>query len=582
MLRSRFLWKLFAGMVALVVFMAVAQLAIGFWSLEQQARTLEHEQLERLGRTAQRVLGGTDGSLTPAQRAEFEAMASNWGVVFELVEASGRVALRVPPDGGLGERGRWVEVGDGDGGVSVRLAKLRRQRSGDGRLTLWTAIATLGALFLAMALARRVTRPIRSVASAAEALSGGAPMSRIEVRSRDEIGALARAFNEARERIANQLSTTIRDRNQLTAVLGSMSDGVIAVDANERVLHVNAVALEVLGVPESATPWEGRPILELTRDPHVLMALTETLEHSVAHRSTYTRGDGAAERVLELTASSLMTNQGDDREEHASGAVLVLHDITRLQRLEGLRRDFVSNVSHELKTPLTAIRGFVETMLDAGDLDQSTQTRFLTRIREQTTRLSQLVSDLLSLSRIESSQSGDQVQTVVDARMAVVETVQALRPTIEHNSIRVVMDLADEPVLVQGESESLRQAFSNLIENAVKYSDASSNVKVSLQPEGDDALFIVEDEGPGIAKEHLERIFERFYRVDKGRTREVGGTGLGLAIVKNVASALGGSVQVQSERGVGTRFEVRLPLARREQRDMGGDAIGDDVGETGS
>ena len=574
MLRSRFLWKLFAGMVVLVAFMTLAQMAIGIWSLEREARRLEQEQLERLGQTAHRVLHGSGTAISASQRAELAAMASTWRVVFELVEPSGRVALRVPPDVVVERRGRWIEVEGEAEALSLRLASIDESAPRPGLLLSWTLLAALGALGLALWLARRVTRPIRSVARAAEALGGGAPMSRIEVRSRDEIGALAGAFNEARERIATQLSTTIRDRNQLTAVLGSMSEGVIAVDENERVLHVNAVALQLLGVRDPDTLWEGRPILELTRDPHVLMALTDTLEYAVTHRSTYTRGEGAAERVIELTASSLLTAEAEDADSPVAGAVVVLHDITRLQRLEGLRRDFVSNVSHELKTPLTAIRGYVETMLDAGDLDEATRTHFLTRIREQTTRLSQLVSDLLSLSRIESSREGDQKLAVMDARMAVVETVQALRPTIEHNMTQIELDLAEEPVPVRAESESLRQAFSNLIENAVKYSESESKVRVSLKPENDDALFIVEDEGPGISGEHLERIFERFYRVDKGRSREVGGTGLGLAIVKNVANALDGSVQVHSERGVGTRFEVRLPLAHPE-RPVRTDAAGE-------
>ena len=570
MLRSRFLWKLFAGMVALVAFMALAQAAIGVWSLERQARALQDERLARLARTVHRLLaveGSSPGALSANQRAELADMASTWGVVFELLEPSGKVVQRVPPEGVPVRRGDWVEVAGSSGEFLVRLASTDRTAPSPGLLLAWTTATSVAALMLALWLARRVTRPIRSVASAAEALSEGAPMSRIDVRSRDEIGALAEAFNEARERIATQLTTTIRDRNQLTAVLGSMSEGVVAIDGDERVLHVNAVALELLGSRETDRPWDGRPILELTRDPHVLMALTETLEHGVVHRSTYTRGEAASERVVELTASSLFSSSDGTPGSTASGAVLVLHDVTRLQRLEGLRRDFVSNVSHELKTPLTAIRGYVETMLDAGDLDEPTQTRFLTRIREQTTRLSQLVSDLLSLSRIESSQGSDTDHAVMDARIAVVETVQALRPTIERNNIRLELDLADDPVAVRAESESLRQAFSNLIENAVKYSETGSRVAVGLRPDGHDLLFVVEDEGPGIADEHLERIFERFYRVDKGRSRDVGGTGLGLAIVKNVANALDGSVEVHSERGVGTRFEVRLPLASLEASD---------------
>jgi two-component system phosphate regulon sensor histidine kinase PhoR len=264
--------------------------------------------------------------------------------------------------------------------------------------------------------------------------------------------------------------------------------------------------------------------------------------------------------VLEVNAAPLR-----GAEQETIGAVVVLHDVTQLHKLEGIRRQFVSNVSHELKTPLTAIRGFVETLLDAeAEIDVATRRRFLERIRLQTSRLSALVTDLLSLSRIEST-GGDVERRQVDLRAPLMESVRALRPAAEARRLAIELDLPPRPVVVNGEEESLRQAISNLIDNAIKYSEEGGPVWVRLRQEGWQAVFEVEDRGVGIEEQHHERIFERFYRVDKARSRDLGGTGLGLAIVKNVAQAFGGEVAVESRSGEGSIFRMKLPLAVSER-----------------
>ncbi len=237
----------------------------------------------------------------------------------------------------------------------------------------------------------------------------------------------------------------------------------------------------------------------------------------------------------------------------------MIHDITELERLESVRRDFVSNVSHELKTPLTAIRGYVETLLDADPIDGPTRGRFLRKIRRQSSRLGALVSDLLILSRIESST--EPPEKILDLRSAAGEVLSLLGPASEERGLELVAEFPDEAVEVLGEEEAIRQALSNLVDNAVKYSSAGGRVVVRLQAENGRAALEVEDEGPGIAGEHLDRIFERFYRADRARSRELGGTGLGLAIVKNVARRHGGGVDVESERGRGSTFRLWLPAA---------------------
>ena len=261
------------------------------------------------------------------------------------------------------------------------------------------------------------------------------------------------------------------------------------------------------------------------------------------------------DRHVELHATPLRDADGD-----LVGAVLVLHDVTDLRRLEAIRREFVANVSHELKTPITAIRGMVETVLDDEGMDPIFRHRFLVRIREQSFRLSELVTDLLTLSRIESEALVGEM-AVLDLRGPIRQSLDALQPLADGKDIRVSVDLPDEPVPVLGEAEALRLVFGNLLENAIEFTPAGRRVSLRLAVAERDAIAEVVDEGIGIEPKHVDRIFQRFYRVDQARARELGGTGLGLSIVRHVCIAHRGEVQVDSRPGVGSTFRVRLPLA---------------------
>ncbi len=374
----------------------------------------------------------------------------------------------------------------------------------------------------------------------------------------DEFALLESRLEANRIRFAEQLEELRADRNQLNALLGSMVEGVVAIDLERQVLHLNAIAAKWFGrvIPESAV---GRPIYELSRQPELSGALIEAMEKRREVRRSFglvgSIGRDADLRKFELTASPLLgTSDGGERVE---GAVAVMHDISELERLEGLRRDFVSNVSHELKTPLTAIHGYVETLLDPADMDRKTRRRFLRKIRKQSARLGALVSDLLTLSRIEAS--AERPENVVDLRSQVGEVLGLLGPSSEARGLDMVAVFPDRPVTVRGEEEALRQALSNLVDNAVKYSAVGGRILVRLQTDNGRAVLEVEDEGPGISAEHLDRIFERFYRVDRARSRELGGTGLGLSIVKNVVQRHGGGVEVESEKGRGSVFRFWLP-----------------------
>ncbi|MXX76617.1 MAG: PAS domain-containing protein [Holophagales bacterium] len=423
-----------------------------------------------------------------------------------------------------------------------------------GSVLVWTValLAGVGVGLAAGSLAKRARRLLTRASTL------GSPAPPGEAGSGDELARLEACLEENEARFGEQVEQLKAERNRLTAVLGGMVEGVVAIDRDRRVLHLNAVAANWFGRPEPELAV-GRPIYELSRQPEISGALIEAMEKRTQVSRTFAlvRLAGEERNRFELNASPLLSSRRDG--EPVEGAVAVIHDITELERLESVRRDFVSNVSHELKTPLTAIRGYVETLLDGDPIDGPTRGRFLRKIRRQSNRLGALVSDLLTLSRIESSI--EPPEKVLDLRSAAGEVLNLLGPASEERGLELVAEFPDEAVEVLGEEEAIRQALSNLVDNAVKYSSAGGRVVVRLQARNGRAVLEVEDRGPGIASEHLDRIFERFYRVDRARSRELGGTGLGLAIVKNVARRHGGGVEVESERGRGSTFRLWLPAA---------------------
>jgi two-component system phosphate regulon sensor histidine kinase PhoR len=594
-LRSRYFRRLFAGVFGVVALAVATQLLVVLPHLRADARASVRDRLLDQARLARAAVRSGLPASADWQRAVRElALAS--GIRVTLLSGDGRILADSDhdraPDPDTVTRPEILEAKAHGQGVAVRrsdelgrevmfvalplgdraepvapaafvrtalpVGGLDERARGLLRATSFGAAAALALGFVAAAsLARRVASPVVEVAQAADAVAAGDYRKRIAVPREDEVGRLAAAFNTTCARLAEQLETITSDRNKLTAVLESMVEGVIAVDRRERIVHVNSVIAELfeLGDPERLF---GRPFYEATRVPEIAEALEHALLGARVLR-TLRLEDRSPGRVLELSATPL---RGAGQE--TIGAVVVLHDVTRLHKLEGIRREFVSNVSHELKTPLTAIRGFVETLLDAEDVDPATRQRFLERIRVQAQRLTSLVADLLSLSRIESNQDAHELRRV-DLRAPLVESVRALRPAAEARRLELEVDMPQRPLVVTGEEESLRQAFSNLIDNAIKYSNEGSPVWVRLRQVGPLAVFEVEDRGMGIEPQHHQRIFERFYRVDKARSRELGGTGLGLAIVKNVAQAFGGEVSVESRPGVGSLFRIRLPLAAGER-----------------
>jgi two-component system phosphate regulon sensor histidine kinase PhoR len=371
------------------------------------------------------------------------------------------------------------------------------------------------------------------------------------------IGNLIKAFNIAAAEVQLRQQRLDEDRQQLRVVLEAMDEAVIAVDTRQRLSFANASAQRLFALEESSA---GRLVPELIRSPQVQQAVEATLR--LAGTEAY-QGElnlpgwdiagRSPSRVLLARGTRLPGRP-------APGVVLVFHDVTELRRLERMRQDFVANASHELKTPLASIKAYNETLLDWALHDETVNTRFLERIDEQVERLNQLILDLLSLARIESGQEPFEHNplSVVPVLESCVESHQG-RAEAKGLSLEFYCTGLDETAQVRADEEAIRQIVDNLVDNAIKYTPEGKSVAVSCWGDNDEICIEVADTGIGIPRDDLPRIFERFYRVDKARSRELGGTGLGLSIVKHLVSSIGGQIDVTSRVGSGSRFTVHLP-----------------------
>ncbi|HUF23316.1 MAG TPA: ATP-binding protein, partial [Vicinamibacterales bacterium] len=362
----------------------------------------------------------------------------------------------------------------------------------------------------------------------------------------DEAGQAARVFEGAARALGERLETSTRHHAHMEAILSGMFESVVLVSAAGRVLLANAAARAMLQMP--AAP-EGLHYLEIIRQPDIATLIGSALRGQAVDEMELTLGR-APDRLFAARSAPIAAPSG-------GGAVLVLHDITALQRANQIRRDFVANVSHELRTPLTAVRGYVEALLDA-PAGAEQQRRFLEIIARHTLRMERLVKDLLRLARLDAGQ--EELEQAAFTLESVVGGVEAeLEPAIEARRMRIELAVDPGASSISGDPAKLHDVFRNLIENAVHYGVEGSAVEVHARRDGTDLVVEVADRGPGIPASDLERIFERFYRVDRARTRDPGGTGLGLAIVKHLVGLQGGAVQAANRDGGGAIFTVRLP-----------------------
>ena len=406
-------------------------------------------------------------------------------------------------------------------------------------------IALAAAIILSFFASRALLRPLQAFRAALARISAGDLGARVRWRSNDELGELARALDRMAEELERSQAGITAERDRLAAVLRVMVEGVLVVDAEERIVLANPRAHELLGIRGEI---EGLRPLAAVRNAEVDDALRSALASATPiHREiTFT---GSERRVLAVHAASFALG-------NAKGAVAVFHDMTDVRHLETVRRDFVANASHEIKTPLTAIRGFAETLLSS-ELPARDAKSYLEIILRHSERLSRLVEDLLELSRLESGKVTLEPEDL-DVGALAAKLCRELEPRLRERGISVRIR-ADGAPRAFADARAVEQILQNLLENAVKYSDPDREIEVRVVPDGSDVRVEVEDQGIGIPEADRTRIFERFYRVDRARARDQGGTGLGLSIVKHLVQASGGEVWVESTPGVGSTFAFTLP-----------------------
>jgi two-component system phosphate regulon sensor histidine kinase PhoR len=417
--------------------------------------------------------------------------------------------------------------------------------------TLASAVVGVGLLGVVLGwLTHRFTQPLRHLTQAAEQIAAGATEPRVFPTERDEIGQFGEVFNRMSEALAVRIARLEDDRQQLRAILGGMVEGVVALDAGQRILFANERAGLLLDL--SGVSPVGRPFWEVVRHRPLLDAVRRALESPEPYRLEI-NWNGNSPRTLTVHAARLPG-------ELPRGAVLVLHDTTDLRRLERLRQEFVANVSHELKTPLSVIQICTETLIDGAVEDIEHRDGFLEQIARQCDRLHALILDLLSLARIESGEEVFHFDSV-PVEPVVHDCAERHRPRAEARDQSLLVQ-PGPPVSVWADLDALDRILDNLLDNALKYTPPGGTIRVSWRV-GEGLVHLeVADTGIGIPESDLPRIFERFYRVDKARSRELGGTGLGLSIVKHLVQALHGTVRASSTLDQGTTFTISLPPAR--------------------
>ena len=558
--------RLLAGSLIVVTALVAAIVLIAGGRLRNRLVEEKRDELERVGRlVAAEWRAGTDAEEL-ARRAGTAlgyrvTLVDSTGVVVgdaefepealrrlenhldrpEIVEARARgigVARRHSTSAGDDELYVAQRHPSGFVRVSLSTASLDEIVRGAQRDVLVSGLlALIGALALASLFARSVSQPVVELRDVARAIASGDLHRRPALSAPGEVGDLATALHRMAEQLAHRLDALEADDQLMTAVLESLEEGVIALDERGTVVRLNERARSLLGV--RATPPFARE--QLPRDP----VLREAMNTALAGSSTSAAEVAIHERTVAVASRPLGTG----------GGVVTIFDLTTLRRLEQVRRDFVANVSHELKTPLTAVSGYAETLLDDG-IPADQRRRFVQTIHDNATRMQRIVDDLLDLSRIESGGWRPNVAQV-DVAGVVKDVFTAIQPVAAGKGLALVADVPPDASHVRADPTAFRQILTNLVENAVHYTREGSVTLRTRRTEGGVRVEVT-DTGIGIAPEHLPRIFERFYRVDAGRSRAEGGTGLGLAIVRHLVEAHGGQIDATSVVGRGTTVSVLL------------------------
>ena len=412
-------------------------------------------------------------------------------------------------------------------------------------------IIALLATFISFLFSLKITKPVVEMKNGAKEFSKGNLLTKLYVPESKELGELAETLNLMAEELNERLKTESRNRNELETVFSSMTEGVLALDINERIIRLNQSALDIFSMKFSDI--KNKNVYELVRDSELYKFIRDSVntQNQVSSDLKYGR---QKEKILNAHSSPLK-----DEQNKRIGTLFVIQDVTRIRQLENMRSDFVANVSHELKTPMTAIKGFVETILESRDIEKEQLERFLSIINKNVDRLINIINDLLDLSWIEKNEESEVIKFRKEFLNETADSaIKVCEPSAINKNIEI-QNLISPEIQISINKVLFENALTNLIDNAVKYSDNGKIIKISAKETSLEVLISVEDQGIGIPFGEHDRIFERFYRVDKGRSRKMGGTGLGLAIVKHVVNIHKGNIEISSIPGKGSCFTLKIP-----------------------
>jgi two-component system phosphate regulon sensor histidine kinase PhoR len=412
------------------------------------------------------------------------------------------------------------------------------------------------AILISVKLSKTIISPIYQLINTSKEIAGGNYKKRVNIESNDEIGQLATTFNDMADKLDSTLCGILDKNARVDTIINSMRDGIIAIDNNYKILIINTIACDLFGI-KNGPGIIGKNLIDITRNSKVNSFLKDTIENNTALTDEITMYSPktSTDNIYKIYTNPI--NNADSKLKN-SGGVITLHDVTSVKKLELIRTQFVSNVTHELKTPLTSIRGFVETLKSGALEDTAVANNFLDIIDIEAERLYSLINDILQLSEIEGMQKDDQVAPN-SLNLIIDEVISLLQPAAAKKNIKIEPDI-ESNIIIMVNKNRIKQMFINLIDNAIKYNIENGQVTIKASKANGKTVISIKDTGIGIPEKHHARIFERFYRVDKGRSRNMGGTGLGLSIVKHIVNLYNGDIRINSEPGKGTEFIVQLPL----------------------